>query len=94
MRNPEMTKKTSTPMNPPANPVIPACYATTTSTATARSPSISRRCCTSGNGIGVILASALNAEEVEIGKTLVPCASTFHFDVSSLLGAPLRNEKS
>jgi len=43
MRNPETTKKTSTPMNPPPTPGTPAWNATTASTATARRPSMSGR---------------------------------------------------
>ncbi|CAM5739042.1 hypothetical protein SMICM304S_10892 [Streptomyces microflavus] len=43
IRYPEMTKKTSTPMNPPARPGISAWKARTARTATARSPSMSGR---------------------------------------------------
>jgi hypothetical protein len=43
MRKPEMTKKTSTPTNPPATPGTPAWNRTTASTATARRPSMSGR---------------------------------------------------
>ena len=43
MRNPEITKKTSTPTNPPGTTPIPAWYATTSRIATARRPSTSGR---------------------------------------------------
>ena len=43
IRNPEMTKKTSTPAKPPENPATPAWLNRTASTASARSPSMSRR---------------------------------------------------
>ena len=40
-RNPEMTKKTSTPTNPPENPGTPAWKKITANTAIALSPSMS-----------------------------------------------------
>ena len=43
MRNPEITKKTSTPMNPPANPGTSAWASKTSTTATARMPWMSQR---------------------------------------------------
>ena len=43
MRNPEMTKKTSTPTNPPENPGTPAWKKITANTAIARRPSMSAR---------------------------------------------------
>src|ERR1700712_3900054 len=43
MRKPEMTKNTSTPMKPPLNAPNPKWYSTTGITASARSPSMSRR---------------------------------------------------
>jgi len=48
IRNPEMTKKTSTPTKPPSRPGIPAWNSTTASTATARRPSMSGRNLLSG----------------------------------------------
>ena len=43
IRNPESTKNTSTPTNPPLRRVTPACTITTIATAMPRSPSISGR---------------------------------------------------
>lgn len=43
IRNPEMTKNTSTPMYPPENQGTPAWFSTTSPTASARIPSISVR---------------------------------------------------
>jgi hypothetical protein len=45
IKYPEITKKTSTPINPPGNHAGNAWKATTIKTATARSPSISERYC-------------------------------------------------
>ncbi len=45
IKYPEMTKKISTPMKPPSQPIQPAWKKTTGSTATARRPSISGRYC-------------------------------------------------
>ena len=46
IRNPEITKKTSTPTYPPVVPGTPKWKSRTAMTATARSPSMSRRCFT------------------------------------------------
>ena len=54
MTNPEMTKKTSTPTKPPVIPGTLAWYRTTSSTATARSPSTSGR---NGRSLGAVPAS-------------------------------------
>ena len=48
IRNPETTKNTSTPMNPPPTPGRPAWNRTTARTATARRPSMSGRNCFCG----------------------------------------------
>ena len=45
IKYPEITKNTSTPTKPPPNPGTPKWNNNTATTATARSPSMSLRCC-------------------------------------------------
>src|SRR5689334_15019894 len=73
MRNPEMTKKTSTPTKPPGTPGTAAWNSTTARTATARSPSMSGR--NPGRGPCRLTASGYERRmpiEAGAGRRLTP----------------------
>ena len=78
MRNPEITKKTSTPTKPPGMNGIEACEAITVSTAIARSPWMSSRCASAGPWAGWLTASPDDVEAtVPVDDVGCPAGATY-----------------